>query len=333
MDMAAIDRLVNSVLYEGYLLYPYRMALKNAKRFSFGAIFPQASWAARKGTERSATCARLLVIGDSAATVSGQLRFLHLGERVAADSKHLASTWQEAEERRIELGPWTSAELILAECRQTFEFPDRQWREADEATAHTSSENDLVRRQLGLQGSVGMSAVEVDQGVRLLTVSIVNQTPCDESDTQHGGESEALRALISAHLILTVEQAEFVSRIDPPDVYRDLCPSDPGDGLWPVLLGTAGERSAMLCSPIILYDHPEIAPESPADFFDATEMDEMLALRIQTLSDEEKLQVAALDARGRALLRRVDGLAEQQLAALHGVTRSLRMVEESNDGP
>ena len=332
MDMVAIDRLVNSVLYEGYLLYPYRMALKNAKRFTLGAIYPQASWAARTGTERSATSARLLVVGDSAATVSGQLRFLHLGERAAADSKDPASAWQEAEERRIELGPWTLSELNHAECRQMFEFLDRQWREADAANAPTSSDNDLIRRQFGLQGSVGMSTVEVDRGVHLLTVSIVNETPCDESDAPHCGESDALRALISAHLILTVERAEFVSRIDPPDVLRDLCPNDPGDGLWPVLIGTAGDRSAMLCSPIILYDYPEIAPESPADFFDATEMDEMLALRIQTLSDEEKLRVAALDARGRALLRRVDGLSEQQLAALHGVTRSLRMVEEPNDG-
>ncbi len=41
-------------------------------------------------------------------------------------------------------------------------------------------------------------------------------------------------------------------------------------------------------SPIILYDYPQIAPESAGDFFDSTEMDEMLTLRIMTLTDDEK---------------------------------------------
>ena len=49
----------------------------------------------------------------------------------------------------------------------------------------------------------------------------------------------------------------------------------------------------MLSAPIILYDYPQIAPESPGDLFDCTEIDEILTLRIQTLTDEEKRAVAA----------------------------------------
>ena len=40
MDAQALDRIVGSVLYEGYLLYPYRQSLKNIKRWTFGSLYP-----------------------------------------------------------------------------------------------------------------------------------------------------------------------------------------------------------------------------------------------------------------------------------------------------
>ena len=36
-------------------------------------------------------------------------------------------------------------------------------------------------------------------------------------------------------------------------------------GTWPVLAGEEGQRNLMLSAPIILYDYPQIAPESPGD--------------------------------------------------------------------
>jgi hypothetical protein len=88
----------------------------------------------------------------------------------------------------------------------------------------------------------------------------------------------------------------------------------------------------MLCSPIILYDYPEVAAESPGDFFDATEIDEMLALRILTLSDEEKQVMAACDRRARAQHERTTAMSATQLADLHGATRALRAIEEPTLG-
>ena len=84
------------------------------------------------------------------------------------------------------------------------------------------------------------------------------------------------RALVSAHTILEVRDGEFVSLIDPPEAYRDFASSCQNVGTWPVLVGQAGERDTMLSSPIILYDYPEIAPESPGDLFDGAEIDEIL---------------------------------------------------------
>ena len=82
----------------------------------------------------------------------------------------------------------------------------------------------------------------------------------------------------------------------------------------------------MLCSPIILYDHPQIAPESPGDFFDACEIDALLALRTKTLTPVEKTLARATDGRAAQLLDRVDALSNAEMAALHGTMRDRRPV-------
>ena len=94
-------------------------------------------------------------------------------------------------------------------------------------------------------------------------------------------------------------------------------------------VGEADERTAMLCSPILLYDYPQVAPESAGDFFDSTEMDEMLTLRVLTLTDEEKAQLRGGDDRVRQMLERTEATAREQLQRTHGAIRSLRPAEET----
>lgn len=62
----------------------------------------------------------------------------------------------------------------------------------------------------------------------------------------------------------------------------------------------------MLISPIILYDHPEIAEQSGGDLYDATEIDEILTLRVMTMTDEEKAQARATDPRAAAIVDRCE---------------------------
>jgi hydrogenase maturation protease len=100
-------------------------------------------------------------------------------------------------------------------------------------------------------------------------------------------------------------------------------------GTWPVLVGQAGERDTMLSSPIILYDYPEIAPESPGDLFDGAEIDEILSLRIMTMTDEEKREMRQSDDRTRKILERTESMPEEQFMKLHGALRGLRSVKES----
>jgi hydrogenase maturation protease len=141
--------------------------------------------------------------------------------------------------------------------------------------------------------------------------------------------------LVSTHTSLGVGDGGFISLLDPPEPLRDLAAGCRNEGTWPVLVGGAGEVDTMLSSPIILYDYPQIAPESPGDLFDSTEIDEILTLRILTLSDEEKRSMAALDDRGRALLARTESLARGQLMGLHGAMRGVRPLSGQggpNDG-
>ena len=87
----------------------------------------------------------------------------------------------------------------------------------------------------------------------------------------------------------------------------------------------------MLSSPIILYDYPQTAPESPGDLFDGAEIDEILSLRILTLTEDEKQAAAAVDERVRALLQRTASLTRDQFLGLHGAVRGLRTLPPEDD--
>ena len=89
----------------------------------------------------------------------------------------------------------------------------------------------------------------------------------------------------------------------------------------------------MLSSPIILYDHPAIAPESPGDLFDAIEIDEILSLRTLALTDEEKREARATDPRGGAMIDRAETLPPELLERLHGAVRQLRPVPAAEHAP
>ena len=140
-----------------------------------------------------------------------------------------------------------------------------------------------------------------------------------------------MRSLVSTHAILNVVGGQFISMTDAPTELQDAVNDCKNIGVWPVLVGEAGEKDAMLAAPIILYDYPEIAPESPGDLFDGTEIDEILTLRVMTLTDDEKRDVAAVDERAGAMLKRTEALAREQLMGLHGTVRGLRQIPPEDE--
>jgi hydrogenase maturation protease len=349
MNRAIVQRIADAVLYEGYILYPYRPAVKNRQRWTFGRLYPEA-WGRAAG-DSSSTQTQCLIHGGPNATFEAIIRFLHLTSRTVGEitppltcwpegaepsfrpvetlqvGDRLLHTWQEAEEREVAVDPVPLGELASWPMSRPFDFP--AGRRLEPVTGETGLvAGVLVREQQSLAGSVEASAEDLSGGRWRVTLRVTNRTPFDHGDRDH----VLLHALVSTHALLGVQGGEFVSLLDPPSQWHEAAAACQNVGTWPVLAGADGQKDTMLSSPIILYDYPQVAPESPADFFDGAEIDEMLVLRILTLTDDEKRAMAAVDERARALLARTESLPSERLRGLHGALRGLRPAEEVGHG-
>ena len=240
--------------------------------------------------------------------------------RVGEKSFH---TWQEAEERQTALDEATFGELTIRPCQKAFRFlGGRQVETLLDPEGQTVGI--LTRQRQEIEGVIETSALEVSSGLFRLTVRVMNSTSWRATEPASRDQA-ALSALVSAHIVLKVNGGEFVSLMDPPDDCREAATACRNIGVYPVLVGEEGRGDMMLASPIILYDYPRVAPESPGSFFDGTEIDEMLTLRVLTMTDDEKRAMAAVDDRAAALLERVHGMAANQLLSLHGAMRDARL--------
>jgi hypothetical protein len=311
MDLKLVERIADAVLYEGYLLYPYRpSAIKNRQRFNFGVVYPQAYGLAHD--ELFCAQTECLAASDWRMAFDVRVRFLHLTEREGR---------QEAVAREVTV-PALRTDLLVEPLRVSFAFPANQ---------SSGSLRDTWRRaKLGKQepvnGEIEIAGRQVADRVFKITTRILNLTQL--ADVPDMGRDEALkRSMISTHTILNVRGGEFISLLDPPESLRDMACSCRNIGTYPVLVGAEGEHDTMLSSPIILYDYPQIAPESAGDLFDGTEIDEMLTLRILTLTDEEKREMRDGDEDARRILERTEAMPAEQFMKLHGAVRGWRLVE------
>jgi hypothetical protein len=183
----------------------------------------------------------------------------------------------------------------------------------------------LVRSWHALRGEVTVAVEPVARCVARVTVEITNTTPSDGLTREEALE----RTLCSTHAVLEARDGgAFVSSADPPEELRQLTGRCANVGTWPVLVGEADDRSLMLSSPIILEDHPRVAPESPGDLFDGGEIDQLLTLSILALTEEERAEMRASDPRAREILERTEALTPEELLRLHGRMSDLRAVRE-----
>jgi len=320
VNAARVTEIANAVLYEGYILYPYRAsALKNRQRFNFGVVVPQTCCEAGGAGERSSLHTECLVRAGELARLMVTLRFLHAMSRTThTPTAHTSSAWQEASERDVSLQA-TVWSLIAGPMRRRFHFVSRRLVEP----AAPGSSHATVRRQQGVTGDVEVTAQPVGDGLFRIRLQVSNTTSLSLS--HHDDRDQLMmRAFLSTHAILQVEGGEFLSLLDPPEDAAAQASTCSQSGLWPVLVGDEGDRDAMLASPIILYDYPQVAPESAGDFFDGTEIDEMLALRVMTMTDGEKAEMRQVDDHARRILDRTEQLSTADLMRLHGTLRSPR---------
>ena len=142
-----------------------------------------------------------------------------------------------------------------------------------------------------------------------------------------GGWEALARTFCSTHTVLrTAAGGAFVSLTDPPDALRAAAEGCENQGTWPVLAGAPGATDTLLSSPIILEDHPRVAPESPGDLFDGGEIDQMLVLNILSLTDEEKAEMRATDPRAREILERTEALTPEEIMRLNGTIRDWQVL-------
>lgn len=299
--------------------------------------------------------------------VAVRVRFLHVVDRgvvrqgpdgsEAVDEltvdgeRHLA--WQEATEREVSV-PVRLDTVLDRTVRAPVAVPAGTDREPLlDSSGRTAGA--LVRRWNALSGTVEIGAEPVADGVFRLTVRVENTTPCPAPDPVDRGAREAAcaYAFVSTHTVLHSRTGRFVSLLDPPGRLREAVSACENQGTWPVLVdddtvtdtdgtgdggtgdgdgasgtGDGSFARTVLSSPVTLYDFPEVAPESPGDLFDGTEIDRLLILGVMSLTEEEKREARACDPRAREILDRCAGLGPDELLALHGTIREFRPVRE-----
>ncbi|MEU0178006.1 hypothetical protein ABZ178_32365 [Streptomyces massasporeus] len=333
-----LGAVADAVLYEGYLLYPYRRSsTKNRVRWQFGVLFPrdwvEADGPVTPGVSGSAdswyqqTECLLRVRQRDSARVRVRVRYLQM------QRKQMEEAGRPVESLRGDDGTvhLTFDEALPRECE--IEAPlDELLRGGRTVAVSAAAEEDVeplpdgtgrvVRSREEIRAETTVTAERLSDGLCRIRVRTRNTAPAPAPRTPR---DEALRrALIATHTLIGGDGVEFVSLIDPPADLEALVRACRNEFTFPVLGGEAGDTGPVLLSaPIILPDHPQVAPESPGDLHDAAEIDEILTLRTMLLTDEEKREARATDPRAAAILDRVDTMPQEVFERLHGAVRSL----------
>ncbi len=352
--VAAVDRfdmaraVADAVLYEGYVLYPYRASSrKNQVRFQWGVLVPPAyceaepseRWSARtecllaprrfaagsagnpvlhvrirclQTQRRSVEAATPGTGGDA----GGPTEFVPVDQLDVDDIRHVE--WDEAVDQLVDLPPLdVDPGATALDVKQGFTLESgSETEEVRNAAGDVIGR--FVRERLPVEGTVRVRITPAAGIAAYLkvTVTVENTTPWDGGDATRD-DAMAL-SLVAVHTMLAADGATFVSLLDPPDDAADAAAECRSDGTYPVLVG---DETVVLSSPIILYDHPEVAEQSPGDLYDATEIDEILALRVMTLTDAEKAEARGTDPRSAAIIDRCDALSPEAMSRLHGEMR------------
>lgn len=323
--------VADAVLYEGYLLYPYRgTSSKNQSRWQFGVLGPPGAAAAGLG-EDDALAAQFLVRSADAITLV--VRFLQLQRRQA--QRAVAGGFEAVDALSTPAGSWLTWDEAV-ECETSFgplPLVDAPWTLPVSAAPATDIEavegGRMVRERYEVRGRLVVRA-EADGELLRVSVHLANTGAATHKD-------DALaRSMIGTHLIAEVVGGEFVSLLEPPAAAAGAASRCAQHRCFPVLAGPPGAHDMLLVSPIILYDHPEVAAQSSTALYDCTEIDEILTLRVMTMTDEEKAQARATDPRAARIIDECDAMSAEDMGRLHGVLRDPRraagLIPEIPDG-
>ncbi|WP_354637837.1 hypothetical protein [Kitasatospora camelliae] len=336
---AAARQIADAVLFEGYVLYPYRAsAAKNRLRWQFGVLVPPAF--GRDRGEHAHQRTECLMEPREGAELSLELRFLRAQRRTVqqADAHGGFATVDELDLADRVLVPWdegveerVSLTVPVADLAAGVTYPFLLPAEDDEEPVYDGDRlvGRMLRRCEEVDGVLRLSTADLAGPYAALRLTAVVENTSDWTPRAGDGRDQALpRSLVSAHLLLGLDRGGFLSSVDPPEWARAAAAGCHNEHTWPVLAGPPGSSDVVLSSPIILEDHPHVAPESPGALYDATEIDEILALRTAALTDREKREARGTDERAGAVIDLADSMPAEVLERLHGAVRSLREVTD-----
>jgi hypothetical protein len=310
MNFASVEKIAAAVLYEGYILYPYRAtAIKNRQRWNFGTLYPRIYAEAQRPEEPFRLISESLLAPGDNASLDIKVSFLQLlpQPRTSSNLADASLDWDEAIERTSDHCDLSLNALLTTPLSLPIQpAPD-------------------------LAASLTIHAQSLPSGACKLHLELENISPLPSGAGARRDEALS-QSLVSAHLLLGITGGEFLSLLEPPDLYTADAQACVNTGVFPVLAGDEPDRSILLLSPIILYDYPKTSPESAGDFFDGTEMDEMLTLRVLTLTDAEKDEMRHGDPRARRILERTEALTGEELLKTHGVVRPIREIHSDTQG-
>ncbi len=355
-SLTAARQVADAVLYEGYLLYPYRASsAKNQVRWQFGVLGPVGAAAAGVGEEPS-MATEVVVLARAGASVDLWLRFLQVQSRevqrlvgsdwLPVDELTVGGTrwltFHEAVSSELPLIDWPLAEPVMT---RVVDIPGGEDIEALYDAGQLVGR--LVRTRWPLRATVSLACRSgSEERLQVVTVEVANSTcwstpapstpaPAPASaPTPATSRDEAARySFVGTHLLMTVRGTSLVSLLDGPAWASTDTASCAQHRCWPVMIAADDGSDAVLVSPIVLGDYPAIAPESAGDLFDATEIDEILTLRVMTMTEGEKAEARGTDPRAAAILARCDSMSDDAMGRLHGARRDVDPDSDERLGP
>ena len=117
MNFDSVEKIAAAILYEGYILYPYRpTAIKNRQRWNFGTLYPRVYAQAQRPEEPYRLVAECLAVADAQASLDVRLRFLQLVRQQQSASllTDPSLAWDEAMERTSEHSALRLSDLIAS---------------------------------------------------------------------------------------------------------------------------------------------------------------------------------------------------------------------------
>ncbi len=272
MNSSLVDGIVRAVLYEGYMLYPYRpSAIKNRQRFNFGVVYPKSFSEASGGGDAAWMQTECLVTGNAETECAVRVKFLRMVtrsigrlstpatslEKVAPEAVesvdsleidgNIYQPWQEAVEEVIEVAEFKLGIPATQPMPWPFRLSARREQEAIRDD-HGLIVGIIQREKRAMAGTIELRAQEVRPGLFQVRVRVANDSRIEGT----GGisrEKALASSLVSAHTILEVRNGEFISLLDPPEACREAASACQNIGTWPVLVGVEGQRDTMLSSP------------------------------------------------------------------------------------